>query len=110
MSFFDSELVKSEMEDIHNLQCKIYNGIKNFYYMSREKKIHHIELLSNLLDKQQILYARLSLSNAPEAIKMKEQIREAASILGFGNADMNIIFNSMKKTIESLKKTVNIDK
>lgn len=109
MSFFDSDLVKSEMEDIYNLQSKIYSGIQHFSSMSTVEKISHIELLSNLLDKQQILYTRLSLSDDPKAVKMKEQIREAAAILGFSNADMNIVFNSMKRTIESLKKTVHID-
>jgi hypothetical protein len=109
MSFFESELVQDEMEDIYDLQFNIYVGIQRFTTMSREEKINHINTLSTLLDKQQILYTRLSLSNDPEAIKMKEQIQEATSILGFGKADMNVIFNSMKKTIESLKKTVHID-
>ena len=97
------------MGEIYDLQSKIYSGIQHFSYMSREEKINHIELLSELLDKQQILYTRLSLSDDPKAVKMKEQIREAASILGFGDVDMNVVFNSMKKTIESLKKTVHID-
>lgn len=109
MSFFDSELVQDEMEDIYDLQSDIYVGIQRFTAMSREEKINHINTLSTLLDKQQILYTRLSLSNDPEAMKMKEQIQEVTSILGFGKADMNVIFNSMKKTIESLKKTVHID-
>ena len=55
MSFFDSELVKNEMEDIYNLQSKIYSGIQHFSHMSREEKVNHIQLLSSLLDKQQVL-------------------------------------------------------
>lgn len=110
MSFFESELVRKEMEDIYDLQSKIYKGIQEFSLMTRQQKVDHINLLSELLDKQQILYARLSLSDDPEAMHMKEKIQEAASILGFNNADMKIIFNSMQKTIESLKKTVYLDR
>jgi hypothetical protein len=109
MSFFDSELVQDEMDDIHNLQSEIYHGIQRFTIMSKDEKVNHINSLSTLLDKQQILYTRLSLSDDPEATKMKEKIQEATAILGFGKADMNVIFNSMKNTIESLKRTVHID-
>jgi len=77
--------------------------------MSKEEKYEHMQLLSNLLEKQQLLYTRLSLSDDPKAIEMKNQIVESSRMLGFGNADVNSIFKSMRMTIENLKTKVMVD-
>jgi hypothetical protein len=41
--------------------------------MSREEKLSHVDMLEKLLDKQKVLYTRLSLSDDPEAKQMKER-------------------------------------
>ena len=46
MSFFDSDIVKAEMADIHQLQEEIYSSVMNFPYMSAAVKTEHINLLS----------------------------------------------------------------
>jgi hypothetical protein len=57
-----------------------------------------------LLEKQRIMYTRLSLSDDPQAVEMKENLRKSVAIMGFPpDTDMNLLFNSMNKTIESLK-------
>jgi hypothetical protein len=73
--------------------------------MSREDKLEHIEKLSLLLEKQRVMYTRLSLSDDPEAVEMKENLRKSVAIMGFSpETDMQVLFTSMTKTIESLKK------
>jgi hypothetical protein len=73
--------------------------------MPREDKLEHIEKMTLLLEKQRIMYTRLSLSDDPQAIEMKENLRKSVAIMGFPpDTDMNLLFNSMTKTIESLKK------
>jgi len=109
MSFFDSDIIREEMESIFSMQSEIYRNIQNFPKMSRSEKFNHVECLSNLLEKQRVLYARLSLSDDPEAIEMKNKIEEAVNILGFENADMNLIFKSMKRTIEHMQKSISLD-
>lgn len=109
MSFFDSDIIREEMESIFSIQSDIYRNIQNFPKMSRSEKFNHVECLSNLLEKQSVLYARLSLSDDPEAIEMKNKIEEAVNILGFENADMNLIFKSMKRTIEHMQKSISLD-
>jgi hypothetical protein len=109
MSFFDSEFVQKEMDDINELQRKIGKELFVFPTMSKEEKYEHMQLLSNLLEKQQLLYTRLSLSDDPKAIEMKNQIVESSRMLGFGNADVNSIFKSMRMTIENLKTKVMVD-
>jgi len=110
MSFFDSEIVKQELEDIYNMQLKIAKDVLKFPLMSKEERDEHVNLLSDLLEKQQLLYTRLSLSDDPKAVEMKNQIKESSKLLGFGDMDIHSIFRSMKMTIKNLKKTSNIDR
>ena len=106
MSFFDSEMVQKEMDSIAEIQRKIVKELPSFFTMDKDEKLSHIDLLDDLLEKQQILYTRLSLSDDPDAIKMKTQMLESAEILGFGPIpDINEVFNSMRNTIDGLRKT-----
>jgi GTPase Era involved in 16S rRNA processing len=105
--FFNSELIREELKEINELQKFLYGSILTFGSMTRENKIEHIEKLSQLLEKQQIMYTRLSLSDDPQAIEMKENLRKSVSLMGFSpDTDMNLLFNSMNKTIESLKQFI----
>lgn len=103
MSFFDSELVRAEMTEISILQEDICKNVFTFASMSIEEKKFHIGLLEKLLNKQRILYTRLSLSDDPDAIQFKEQIRSQALALGLGSTDINSIFNNMEALINSMK-------
>tara|TARA_X000000368_G_C22380651_1_gene428869 strand:+ start:83 stop:412 length:330 start_codon:yes stop_codon:yes gene_type:complete len=105
--FFDSEIVREELNDINKLQEEIYGSVFSFATLSLEKKKEHIEDLIELLDKQRIMYTRLSLSDDPEAVKMKEQLAESVQIMGYPKGtDINVLFDTMKKTIEKMKETV----
>ena len=75
MRFFKSEVVRAEMAEISELQEEIYGSVFKFSFMSKKEKIHHVNLLEKLLDKQKVLYTRLSLSNDPEAQDMKNRIK-----------------------------------
>jgi len=73
--------------------------------MPREDKLEHIDKMTKLLEKQRIMYTRLSLSDDPQAVEMKENLRRSVALMGFPpETDMSILFSSMTKTIESLKK------
>jgi predicted RNA binding protein with dsRBD fold (UPF0201 family) len=103
--FFDSELIQQELREINELQEFIYKSILSFGLMNREGKLEHIEKLTELLEKQKIMYTRLSLSDDPEAIEMKENLRKSVALMGFPpETDISVLFGSMTKTIESLKK------
>jgi hypothetical protein len=104
VSFFDSELVKSEMLEIVNIQENIYKNIFKFPTMTIEEKKDHIFLLEKLLNKQKILYARLSLSDDPEAILWKNEIQKQALLMGMSeNISINTIFNGMESMIKKIK-------
>ena len=104
MSFFKSEVVRSEMTEIGELQEEVYQNVFKFPTMSKEEKLHHVDLLERLLEKQKVLYTRLSLSDDPEAIEMKERVMKSASMMGLPpNVDMNVIFGNMSKMIDIMK-------
>jgi hypothetical protein len=105
MSFFTSDIVRSEMEQISILQEEVYKNVFNFAFMDNEQKRSHIDTLEKLLNKQQVLYTRLSLSDDPEAIQMKQKIIESAQMMGMNpDVDMNVVFNSMSKLIDLMKR------
>ena len=104
-NFFDSDIIQDELKEINKLQEDIYGSILTFGMMDRETKLEHIEKLELLLEKQRVMYTRLSLSDDPEAVEMKENLRKSVAIMGFSpETDMQVLFTSMTKTIESLKK------
>jgi len=54
-----------------------------------------------------VMYTRLSLSDDPKAVEMKENLRKSVAMMGFPpETDMSMLFNSMNATIEALKKYV----
>ena len=104
MSFFNSEVVRAELTKIQELQDSVYLNIFTFTAMSKEKKLRHVEMLEELLDKQKILYTRLSLSDDPEAKEMKERILDSAKTMGLPpDVDMNVVFSNMSKMIIVMK-------
>jgi RNA binding exosome subunit len=106
-NFFDSEIIQSELDDIKELQQIIYDNILSFSSMTKEEKINHIDTLSILLEKQKVMYTRLSLSDDPDAIETKNNFKKSLEIMGFPkDTDMNILFNNMTRTIETLKKSI----
>jgi hypothetical protein len=107
MSFFKSELVQEEMKKISELQDKIYESVFTFSVMSRKDRLEHIEIMEELLKTQQILYARLSLSDDPQAKAMKENIMTSAVQLGFStDVDLTYVFSNMTNIIDNMKKSL----
>lgn len=110
MSFFKSEFVRSEMAEISELQEEIYGSVFNFPRMTKEDKIHHVDLLEKLLNKQRVLYTRMSLSDDPEAQEMKERIIESARMMGLApGVDMNVIFSNMSKMLGVMREHIDKD-
>ena len=81
----------------------------NFPYMSAADKTEHINLLSELVEKQKVMYARLSLSDDPDAETMRKEMMKSAEMMGLPKGvDMSIIFNQMGEMIELMRKQFDI--
>ena len=110
MSFFDSEVVRAEMTEISELQDDVYRNVFNFPKMNSEEKLFHVGLLERLIEKQKVLYTRLSLSDDPEAQKMKQNIVDSAQMMGLPpGTDMNQVFTNMSKMLDVMKKQIDKD-
>ena len=104
MTFFQSDVVRAEMAEISELQEEIYNNVFKFPTMSKEDQRYHIEILERLLDKQKVMYTRLSLSDDPEAKMMKDSIIQSAKSMGLpSNVDVNLMFDQMSKMVEMMR-------
>ena len=77
--------------------------------MSKEEKKDHVELMRSFLEKQKNLYFRLSLSDDPEALEMKQRIQDAAVFLGFEGNNVNELFEEMENTLDRLNKIAEIE-
>ena len=104
MTFFQSDVVRAEMAEISELQEEVYNNVFKFPSMSSADKRYHIDVLERLLEKQRVMYTRLSLSDDPDAQKMKEQITQSAAMIGIPKGtDINHVFNDMSKAVSLMK-------
>ena len=107
--FFQSDVVRAEMAEISELQEEIYTNVFKFPTMSKEDQRYHIEVLERLLDKQKVMYTRLSLSDDPEAKMMKDSIIQSAKSMGLpSNVDVNLMFDQMGKMVEMMRKQLDL--
>ena len=110
MSFFDSDIVRAEMAEIAELQEEVYANVMRFPYMNDSDKLHHINILERLIEKQKIVYARLSLSDDPAAKTMKDEITKSAEMMGLpSDVDMNLIFSQMTNMVSMMRQHLDID-
>ena len=102
--FFQSEIVREAIKEMEELQQQIMEDTFKAPMMSSEEKRDHVELMRTFLEKQKNLYFRLSLSDDPEALEMKQRIQDAAEFLGFDGNNVNDLFSEMEETLDRLDK------
>ena len=104
---FDSDIVLEELKEINELQMSIYKNAMKFGTFSRDDKVEHIEKLTELLEKQKLMYTRISLSDDPEAVDLKKHLQKSVELMGFPEGtDMLLLFSGMSNTIENLKNSI----
>ena len=110
MTFFQSDVVRAELAEIQELQEEVYGALFKFPTMPKEDKQYHVDCLERLIEKQKILYTRLSLSDDPTAKQMKENIMKGAADMGLPqNVDMNLVFDDIYKMVDIMKKQIDTD-
>ena len=110
MTFFQSDVVRAELAQIQELQEEVYGNFFKFPSMPKDDKKYHIDILEKLIDKQKVLYTRLSLSDDPEAQAMKKHIMKGAVDMGLPkDMDMNLVFQNMAQMVAVMKDQVDKD-
>ena len=63
------QMQNQNQTEIQELQepKSVYTNVFKFSSMNKEEKLFHVGLLEKLIEKQKILYTRLSLSDDPDA-------------------------------------------
>ena len=106
-NFFESDFVQNEMEEINEAQEKIYSQVFKFPELSLDEQLEHLEELDDLLEKQQILYTRMKLSDDPRAMEMADNVRKSAIVMGFPkDVDCNLLFSNMRETLNRVRKGI----
>ena len=104
MSFFQSEQVQENLNDIFSTYQKISALTSAVPHMSVEDRLDHIDACKGLIEKQKTFYFRLQLASKtdPEAADMKERI--SALTQAFGFKDLNECMDQMITTLEQAAK------
>ena len=107
MSFLKSPQVRASLVEINELQEKIMTDAMKFPNLSLDDQYEHIEDLEDLLEKQRLMYIRISLSDDPEAKEMKKNILGSIDLMGLKQPqDPDELFKMMHQTIVQLRKLV----
>ena len=108
--FFDSKIVQQSLKEITDIQEEIFNSLFTYRTFTEEDKQEHIDKLRSLIEKQRIMYARLTLTDDPEAIELKQKIEQSALMLGFPEGtNMSEVFDTMDETLMQVIKTSGLD-
>ena len=108
--FFDSKIVQQSIKEITDIQEEIFNSLFTYRTFTEEDKQEHIDKLRSLIEKQRIMYTRLTLTDDPEAIELKQKIEQSALMLGFPEGtNMSEVFDTMDETLIQVIKTSGLD-
>lgn len=107
--FFSSKIVKETMNELAEMQEELIHQVLFLPYMSKEQKRSHLQLMKDFLEKQKILFFRMSLSDDPEAKEVKNEIIKNARMFGVvEEANTEEFFKTLEKTIDGLAKMLDL--
>ena len=105
--FFDSEQVRESLFELDDLQEKLFKQLFELPTSTKEKKKEHLDTMREFLEKQKLFIFRMSLSDDPEAVKMKQKIIESAKLFGFDPGDsLPSFFERLGESIDKLEKSL----
>jgi len=110
MSFFSSEIVQREMLYMQKLYQELSAKMYRFPFMSREEREKIVDDLDHLIDKQEILYTRVALSDQEDAVEFKEQFRIAAKQMGIPTHIIGSeVFKNAKQSLQMMRDSLDYD-
>ena len=82
MSFFQSELVRGDIQEMVELQQFCFRSAMNFVLLDHDRKLEYFNKLEELIEKQKTFYFRIKLSDDPEAVSVRETMQQGVIMLG----------------------------
>lgn len=100
--FFDSDIVRNEAKEMEFLQMKAMElTLASPMRGTKEDQLEYIQVVRSLVEKQQIFYTRLKLSDDPRAVEMCEQIEQGAKML-YGWWETEDVLSLMRNMLSKL--------
>lgn len=100
--FFDSDIVRNEAKEMEFLQMKAMEmTLAAPMRGTKEDQLEYINTVRALVEKQQVFYMRLKLSDDPRAQDMVTQIEEGAKML-YGWWETENVLTLMKNMLDKL--------
>ena len=104
MSFFQSELVRGDIQEMVELQQFCFRSAMNFVLLDDERRLEYFDALMTLIEKQKIFYARIKLSDDPEAVSVLETMKQGVVMLGATpDTPIEQMFDELIEKVEYLK-------
>ena len=104
MSFFQSELVRGDIQEMVELQQFCFRSAMNFVLLDDERKMDYFEKLELLIEKQKTFYFRIKLSDDPEAVSVLETMKQGVVMLGATpDTPIEQMFDELIEKVEYLK-------
>ena len=105
MGNFARELHHLDMKDVKKKRLEKIAAQKLKEKKDREEKKDYVRKLKLFLEKQKLFFFRVSLSDDPEAVQVKEHILDTAQMFGFKEmTGMDKFFQQLDETIKKVEK------
>ena len=103
--FFRSAQVRAALAELAEIQDDLAHTMTNPRILSDEEKKDYVRKLKLFLEKQKLFFFRVSLSDDPEAVQVKDHILETAQMFGFKEmTGMDKFFQQLDDTIKKVEK------
>lgn len=104
MSFFQSELVRGDIQEMVDLQQFCFRSAMNFVLLDHERKLEYFDALERLVEKQKVFYYRIKLSDDPEAKSVCETMKQGVIMLGATpGTPIEDMFNELLERVRFMK-------
>ena len=102
MKFFQSEVVQKELNQMQDLYMEIN---KMGLMLNATQKREQLDKMMRLIELQQTMYMRVTLSEDPEAKKLVDQVKNAAAMLGMPKDEVGPQFyDKLKENVRNMMK------
>ena len=105
--FFRSAQVRAALAELAEIQDDLAHTMTNPRILSDEEKKDYVKKLKLFLEKQKLFFFRVSLSEDPEAVQVKDHILDTAQMFGFKEmTGMDKFFQQLDETIKKVEKAL----
>ena len=104
MSFFQSDIIRGDIQEMLELQQFCFRSAMNFVLLDDERKMDYFNKLELLIEKQKTFYFRIKLSDDPEAISVLETMKQGVVMLGATpGAPVEEMFDELTERVKVMK-------